>query len=77
MSTLGFIAMISLKVLLIVSGLALVGSPIGVLSTSAHGNERFVSGFEDLPLMRGMTEATESNVAFDTCLLYTSPSPRD
>ena len=30
--------------------LALVGSPIGVLSTIAHGNERFVSGFEDLPL---------------------------
>ena len=58
--------MVSLKVLLIVSGLALVGYPIGVLSTIAHGNERFVSGFEDLPLMRGMTEATESNVAFDT-----------
>ena len=58
--------MISLKILLIVSGLALVGSPIGVLSTIAHGNERFISGFEDLPLMRGMTETIESNVAFDT-----------
>ena len=58
--------MVSLKVLLIVSGLAVLGSPIGALSTIAHGNERFVSGFEDLPLMRGMTEATESNVAFDT-----------
>ena len=45
---------------------ALVASSIGVLSTISHGNERFVSGFEDLPLMRGMTEATESNVAFDT-----------
>ena len=43
--------MVSLKVLLIVSGLALVGYQIGVLSTIAHGNERFVSGFEDLPLM--------------------------
>ena len=83
--------MISLKVLLLVSRFALVGSLVGILSTISHGSERFVTGFEDLPLMRGMKEATESNVAFDTvhgrvlvsfaqssdCLLYTSPSPRD
>ena len=58
--------MISLKVLLTVSRFALVVSSIGVLSTISHGNERFISGFEDLPLMRGMTETTEGNVAFDT-----------
>ena len=58
--------MIRLNVLLLVSRFALVASSIGVLSTISHSNERFVSGFEDLPLMRGMTEATESNVAFDT-----------
>ena len=58
--------MISLKVLLTVSRFALVVSSIGVLSTISHGNERFISGFEDLPLMRGMTETTENNVAFDT-----------
>ena len=58
--------MIRLNVLLLVSRFALVASSIGMLSTISHGNERFVSGFEDLPLMRGMTEATESNVAFDT-----------
>ena len=51
---------------MLVSRFALVASSIGVLSTISHSNERFVSGFEDLPLMRGMTEATESNVAFDT-----------
>ena len=48
MSALGFLAMISLKVLLLVSRFALVASSIGVLSTISHGNERFVSGFEDL-----------------------------
>ena len=58
--------MISLKILLIVSRFAIVVSSIGVLSTISHGNERFISGFEDLPLMRGMTETTENNVAFDT-----------
>ena len=58
--------MISFKVLLIVSRFALVFSSLGVLSTNSHGNERFISGFDDLPLMRGMTETTESNVAFDT-----------
>ena len=58
--------MIRLNVLLLVSRFALVASSIGMLSTISQGNERFVSGFEDLPLMRGMTEATESNVAFDT-----------
>ena len=58
--------MISLKILLLLSRFALVASSIGILSTISYGNERFVSGFEDLPLMRGMTEATESNVAFDT-----------
>ena len=58
--------MIRLNVLLLVSRFALVASSIGMLSTISYGNERFVSGFEDLPLMRGMTEATESNVAFDT-----------
>ena len=58
--------MIRLNVLLLVSRFALVASSIGILSTISYGNERFVSGFEDLPLMRGMTEATESNVAFDT-----------
>ena len=58
--------MIRLNVLLLVSWFALVASSIGILSTISHANERFVSGFEDLPLMRGMTEATESNVAFDT-----------
>ena len=58
--------MIRLNVLLLVSRFALVASSIGILPTISHGNERFVSGFEDLPLMRGMTEATESNVAFDT-----------
>ena len=51
---------------MIVSRFALVISLIGVFSTISHGNERFISGFEDLPLMRGMTETTESNVAFDT-----------
>tara|TARA_B100000614_G_C14551535_1_gene494151 strand:- start:2492 stop:2893 length:402 start_codon:yes stop_codon:yes gene_type:complete len=65
-SALGFLAMISFKVSLIVSRFALVISLIGVFSTISHGNERFISGFEDLPLMRGMTETTESNVAFDT-----------
>ena len=65
-SALGFLAMISLKVLLIVSRFAIVVSSIGALSTISHGNERFISGFEDLPLMRGMTETTENNVAFDT-----------
>jgi len=58
--------MISLKILLIVSRFAIVVSSIGVLSTISHGNERFISGFEDLPLMRGMTETTANNVAFDT-----------
>ena len=58
--------MMSLKVLLIVSRFAIVVSSIGALSTISHGNERFISGFEDLPLMRGMTETTENNVAFDT-----------
>ena len=58
--------MIRLNVLLLVSRFALVASSIGMLSTISYGNERFVSGFEDLPLMRGMTEVTESNVAFDT-----------
>ncbi len=58
--------MISFKVLLIASRFALVFSSLGVLSTNSHGNERFISGFDDLPLMRGMTETTESNVAFDT-----------
>jgi len=58
--------MISLKILLIVSWFAIVVSSIGVLSTISHGNERFISGFEDLPLMRGMTETTANNVAFDT-----------
>ena len=58
--------MISFKVSLIVSRFALVISLIGVFSTISYGNERFISGFEDLPLMRGMTETTESNVAFDT-----------
>ena len=58
--------MIRLNVLLLVSRFALVASSIGIFSTISHGNERFVSGFEDLPLMRGMTEATENNVAFDT-----------
>ena len=58
--------MISLKILLIVSRFAIVVSSIGVLSTISHGNEGFISGFEDLPLMRGMTETTANNVAFDT-----------
>ena len=58
--------MISFKVSLIVSRFALVISLIGVFSTISYGNERFISGFEDLPLMRGMTETIESNVAFDT-----------
>ena len=58
--------MISLKILLIISRFATVVSSIGVLSTTSHGNERFISGFEDLPLMRGMTETTANNVAFDT-----------
>ena len=58
--------MISLKILLIISRFATVVSSIGVLSTISHGNERFISGFEDLPLMRGMTETTANNVAFDT-----------
>ena len=58
--------MISLKVLLTVSRFALVVSSIGVLSTISHSDERFISGFEDLPLMRGMIETTASNVAFDT-----------
>ncbi len=58
--------MISLKILLIVSRFAIVVSSIGVLSTISHGNERFISGFEDLPIMRGMTETTANNVAFDT-----------
>mgnify|MGYP004036690023 FL=1 len=58
--------MISLKILLIVSRFAIVVSSLGALSTISHGNERFISGFEDLPLMRGMTETTANNVAFDT-----------
>ena len=58
--------MIRLNVLLLVSRFALVASSMGILSRISHGNERFVSGFEDLPLMRGMTETIESNVAFDT-----------
>ena len=49
---------------MIVSGLHLLLSN-RVLSTIAHGNERFISGFEDLPLMRGMTERSKT-IAFDT-----------
>ena len=39
---------------------------LGLISGVSHSGERFINGFNDVPLMLGMTEAIESNVAFDT-----------
>ncbi len=54
------------KSLLAVFKLALFISSLGLISGVSHSGERFISGFNDVPLMLGMTEAIESNVVFDT-----------
>ena len=54
------------KSLLAVFRLALLISSLGLISGVSHSGERFIIGFNDVPLMLGMTEAIESNVAFDT-----------
>ena len=54
------------KSLLAVFKLALFISSLGLISGVSHSGERFISGFNDVPLMVGMTEAIESNVVFDT-----------
>ena len=54
------------KSLLAVFKLALFISSLGLISGVSHCGERFISGFNDVPLMLGMTEAIESNVVFDT-----------
>ena len=54
------------KSLLAVFRLALLISSLGLISGVSHSGERFISGFNDVPLMLGMTEAIESNVVFDT-----------
>ena len=54
------------KSLLAVFKLALFISSLGLISGVSHSGERFINGFNDVPLMLGMTEAIESNVVFDT-----------
>jgi len=54
------------KSLLGVFKLALFISSLSLISGVSHSGERFINGFNDVPLMLGMTEAIESNVAFDT-----------
>ena len=54
------------KSLLAVFKLALFISSLGLISGVSHSGERFINGFNDVPLMVGMTEAIESNVVFDT-----------
>ena len=54
------------KSLLAVFRLALLISSLGLISGVSHSGERFINGFNDVPLMLGMTEAIESNVVFDT-----------
>ena len=54
------------KSLLAVFRLALLISSLGLISGDSHSGERFINGFNDVPLMLGMTEVIESNVAFDT-----------
>ena len=62
----GICAMMRNKSLLAVFRLALFISSLGLISGVSHSGERFINGFNDVPLMLGMTEAIESNVAFDT-----------
>ena len=59
-------AMMRNKSLLAVFRLALLISSLGLISGVSHSGERFINGFNDVPLMLGMTEAIESNVVFDT-----------
>ena len=54
------------KSLLTVFKSALFISLLALISDFSHSGERFINGFSDVPLMLGMTEAIESNVAFDT-----------
>ena len=54
------------KSVLAVFRLALLIYSLGLISGVSHSGERSINGFNDVPLMLGMTEAIESNVAFDT-----------
>ena len=45
---------------------AFIGLLVASFSASSLAASRFVTGFDDLPLMQGMTEIPDTNVSFDT-----------